>query len=420
MEKGYFAAAWGDITKSPGWFSKILRMGLLNLVPFFGVIVSNGYLYGWARDIAWNVHRPMPAKIFGNEDGKLYKRGFFILVIGIVLALIPSFIQACSDIFLGGSSAVYGNRGPALGVVFLKFLFVALLLAASVAAVFFGWVGFMRTSLYGTLSAGFQFSKIWAMLRYDFKGLLRIFGMYLIAACIVGFLVFVSIFLFAATFALIAYGMLYSLHGASDAMATFGLFGTLLLLIFAVAFMLVGAFGAAMTQALVARALGYWTRQFQVGQWGGQEDPMPFELQQAAQPAAQPQQPYQAVPSPSAQEQPVQQHERQMNFDPQTGKPIAQSNFDSQTGDFVGQADFNPQAGVPVQQAPCQIGQQPVAQSAPFRGDGEAVVRPAAEEPCADRVDSAVEGFDRVSSGESESKEKLGNAPADGEEPKHA
>ena len=82
MEKGYFSAAWGDITKSPGWFSKILRMGLLCLIPIFGLLVVYGYLYGWARDIAWNVHRPMPDKIFGNEDGNLYKRGFFILVIG--------------------------------------------------------------------------------------------------------------------------------------------------------------------------------------------------------------------------------------------------------------------------------------------------------------------------------------------------
>ena len=89
MEKGYFSAAWGDITRSPGWFSKILRLGLLNLIPIFGVIVTYGYLYGWARDIAWNVHRPMPDRIFGNEDGNLYKRGFFILVTGFVCSLIP-------------------------------------------------------------------------------------------------------------------------------------------------------------------------------------------------------------------------------------------------------------------------------------------------------------------------------------------
>ena len=72
MQKGYFAAAWGDITNSPGWFSKLLLLGLLCLVPIFGAIVVMGYLYGWARDLACNVHRPMPAPLFGNEDGKLY------------------------------------------------------------------------------------------------------------------------------------------------------------------------------------------------------------------------------------------------------------------------------------------------------------------------------------------------------------
>ena len=76
MEKGYFAAAWGDVTKSPGWASVVLRLGLLCLIPIFGVVVMYGYLFSWARDIAWNVHRPLPRKIFANEDGSLYRRGF--------------------------------------------------------------------------------------------------------------------------------------------------------------------------------------------------------------------------------------------------------------------------------------------------------------------------------------------------------
>lgn len=62
MEKGYFAAAWGDVAKSPGWASVLLRLGLLCLVPVFGVVVMYGYLFSWARDIAWNVHRPLPKR----------------------------------------------------------------------------------------------------------------------------------------------------------------------------------------------------------------------------------------------------------------------------------------------------------------------------------------------------------------------
>ena len=98
MEKGYFAAAWGDVTKSPGWASVVLRLGLLCLIPIFGVVVMYGYLFSWARDIAWNVHRPLPRKIFANEDGSLYKRGFFIFVVlsfqsslTYLLACLPAF-----------------------------------------------------------------------------------------------------------------------------------------------------------------------------------------------------------------------------------------------------------------------------------------------------------------------------------------
>ena len=74
MEIRYFRTAWDDLRQSPGWFGKIVLLALLNLIPIFGQIVSLGYLYGWAREIAWNVHEPLPEHIFGNEDGKLYRR----------------------------------------------------------------------------------------------------------------------------------------------------------------------------------------------------------------------------------------------------------------------------------------------------------------------------------------------------------
>ena len=69
MQAGYFNAAWHDIKNSPGWFGKLLVLGLVSLVPIFGWIVVAGYLYGWARDIAWGVHAPLPAHVFGNEGG---------------------------------------------------------------------------------------------------------------------------------------------------------------------------------------------------------------------------------------------------------------------------------------------------------------------------------------------------------------
>ena len=177
MEKGYFSAAWSDITKSPGWFSKTLRLGLLNLIPIFGVLVTYGYLYGWARDIAWNVHRPMPDRIFGNEDGNLFKRGFFILVIGFVFSLIPGVFNTLTSVLTGFSifGFVYSDASFGAGALFMGLIFslvgLALYFCGSVFllgglyAVCALWHAFFRTPIWQNLGNDVQ--------SYDFTGLLR-------------------------------------------------------------------------------------------------------------------------------------------------------------------------------------------------------------------------------------------------------
>ena len=268
-EKGYFAASWGDLVKTPGWLGKMLRLGLVLLIPVFGSIVVAGYLYGWAREIAWGVHRPLPKRIFGNEDGRLYKRGFFVFLVGLVFSLAPSVFG-----FFGGGAfgfvpfLGYGYDGTVFGILVFSMLFNFFALALSFVAVFFAWVGSVRCSLYGTLSSGFQIGKIWAMMRYDFGGLLRIFGMYLICStvtiCALGLLFLIALFVGVMS--------VYALSlGGADWLAV--------LLAIVVFFFFVYALfvASAVTETLVARALGYWTRQFEVNRWGGQEDLMPFE-----------------------------------------------------------------------------------------------------------------------------------------------
>lgn len=336
MEKGYFSAAWGDITKSPGWFSKILRMGLLCFIPIFGVLVVYGYLYGWARDIAWNVHRPMPEKIFGNEDGNLYKRGFFILVIGFVFSLIPGAFSFLTSMvtgvsFLGAATASSAPLG--VGSLLMALVFSLAGLVLTFAVVFFYWVGAMRCALYGTLSSGFQFGKIWAMLRYDFTGLLRIFGMSLICGAVVGIAAFIIIGL-SVTLSVI-FGVAF-IQNETQAVI-FAVIILLLILILCV----VSSFISVLITALISRALGYWTRQFQVNLWGGQEDPMPFELEQARQS----QQRYDAYAA-------QQTYQAQNPY--QAGQPY-QANQQYQAG----QAYQAPQAGQPYQAGQPTQAEQP-------------------------------------------------------------
>lgn len=379
MEKGYFSAALSDITGSPGWFSKVLRLGLLCLVPIFGIIVLYGYLYGWARDIAWNVHRPLPDRIFGNEDGNLYKRGFFILIIAFVFGLIPGIFSAITGTatsfsFLG---LLYGYEmysASAFGSLFMGMIFSLISLVLSFAVLFFIWVGSMRTALYGTLSSGFQIGKIWSMLRYDFTGLLRIFGMYLL--CMTVFII--SITLIGVILAFVI-GIVTVLMANSDAVVVLAVLSILVLL---VVFVLVCMFVTVFVEALIARALGYWTRQFQVNLWGGQEDPLPFEREYAQQrqeqfstyanpyqapnasqgqpawqaPSAQPgqvpyqqpqqQAPYQAAPTSQPVAYPVQQAPQAYSQQaPQPYRPISDPMQPTQPGEVIMPSSATPVMG---------------------------------------------------------------------------
>ena len=174
MQAGYFQTAWSDIKNSPNWFGKICLLALISFIPIFGPIVVYGYAFGWARDIAWSIHAPMPARIFGNEDGKLYSRGFFAILIGLVFS-IPSLLFYSG--YVGAASS--GNAGVA------AFLLGLISFALAVAGMFFSWVGIMRMSIYGRLSPGFQVKQIWKMIQHDAGGLGRILGMVILVGFIV-------------------------------------------------------------------------------------------------------------------------------------------------------------------------------------------------------------------------------------------
>ncbi|MEG0505372.1 MAG: DUF4013 domain-containing protein, partial [Raoultibacter sp.] len=193
-----------------------------------------------------------------------------------------------------------------------------LTVAAFFAAMLFSWVGSMRMSIYGRLSAGFQFNKMWAMIRHDLSGLLRIFGMSLLAGLVIGlaFSIVVSIVLFIGVFAGVAAsgGNVYYGNHLDSSMwgMILGLGGAAFIVMLLIGFIYLVA--VVFLESIVVRALGYWTRQFDVPAWRGQDDPMPFELQAAAARQAQAQ--YQQPPMGH---QPPQQHAPQAQ--PQSSEP---------------------------------------------------------------------------------------------------
>ena len=288
----YFKSAWGDIKNSPGWFGKLCLLALLNFIPIFGQIVTYGYMYGWAREIAWGAHEPMPSRIFANEDGKLYRRGWFVFVLTFVFMLVAGIVMGIGSGMQGAGMWGASSNAHGIGSSVLSGIGLLVYLVGLVGALLLSilaWIGSMRISIYDRLSAGFQIGKIWKMFRHDTGGIMRIFGMDLLVGFIIGFILsilyFIVFFLiiFAGVSGLMASGYNpAALQHMSEAQATAmtlqfiasaGVVGFLgiLLLVF------VTCVGALFVQLLVVRAMGYWTMRFDVPHWRGQDDAMPFE-----------------------------------------------------------------------------------------------------------------------------------------------
>lgn len=282
MQTGYFSAAWNDIRNSQGWFRKLLLLSLLMFIPVFGWVVLAGYLLGWARDMAWGVHAPMPARLFGNEDGKLYSRGFFAWLIRVVLTAIVWVAFSLVVPLLGAGFSMLGHLGRGImgvsaGVGSLGMALLILLAAVFLAIMvtLFTWIGWMRMSIYGRLSAGFQFGRIWAMLRRDTGGIMRIFGLFFAINIVVAtVLVFVGAFVVLLTGVAIAIGVgAPGLHSPGIMV-----WMTILMVLVFVAAAYLSMCVYVFSTMVAVRALGYWTRQFDVPRWRGQDDPMPFEM----------------------------------------------------------------------------------------------------------------------------------------------
>lgn len=347
MQQGYYSRAWNDIKNSPGWFGKLCLLALLDFIPIFGPIVAYGYLGGWARDIAWGVKSPLPARIFGNEDGKLYRRGWFVFAALFIYAAIAwaltSLLMGFAGAAAGGAAGAYGNgrMAPAsAGFDALGFVMGVLAFVVAIAIVFFALAGTARSVIYDRFSPAFQISTLWKMIKHDASGIVRILLMALVVGLIIGIavscaifvVIFLSIFIgiftggpafmnmMSGSYDDLAYGYGYG-YGSSDAaflsflQSILPVLGLGILLLAAVCYLAV--VGQMFITALVFRAMGYWTQGFEVAKWGGQDAPLPFEAEQARaqaaaawqaqQPVQQPQQPVNApaVQQPAAQQQPA-------------------------------------------------------------------------------------------------------------------
>lgn len=273
--KGYFSLAFYDVVESPGWVGTCALLALIMMIPVFGVIVVLGYLFGWARDIAWQVHRPLPSRIFGNEDGFLYKRGAQLLAILLIYTLAAYLVQEALSLLVVGNMAILPftfalNNGLAtlslFSVVSKWGLFSIGSFVITCAFMVVSWVAMMRSSLYGTSTSAFQPARLAELIKQDFPGLLKILGMAIIVSLITGL---IAVVISSAVV------MLCGIITAVTSVTPLVVFTIFFVVAVIFAIVVIAFMTQVFTLAMVIRAMGYWCSQFNVASWGSQDSPLP-------------------------------------------------------------------------------------------------------------------------------------------------
>ena len=231
-------------------------------------------------------HNPLPRKVFGNEDGRLYRRGLFAWIISLVMGLAVfvvvfvcmSLFGLAAGVFSTLFDGAYAAGFLAIPATIGSFGIGAVSLVVSFAAQFFIWIGCLRMSIYDTLSAGFQIGQIWSMIKRDPVGLLKIFLYELVASLLIGVVLAViwTVLVFVGMIAAMVFVGAADLSGmAAYGLDGFAIMGAIAAILLFLAVVYVSMALGVVLQALVYRSLGYWTAQLNVAAWGSQYDPLP-------------------------------------------------------------------------------------------------------------------------------------------------
>jgi hypothetical protein len=159
--------------KDANWLSKILVGALVSLVPILN-FASYGYAVQTTRNIRDDEATPLPG--WSGSIGKFFGEGLKLFVIGLLYS-IPLWILSLIliPIFTSDSGALV-----ALGVLIaLAELAVALLLIFWFQGVIVNFANL------GTIGSGFQFGKIWGIIRQNMGRMLVTVGVAFLAGILV-------------------------------------------------------------------------------------------------------------------------------------------------------------------------------------------------------------------------------------------
>jgi hypothetical protein len=155
--------------QDPNWIKKFVIGGLLYFVPVVGQLLVAGYGLEITRRVIENDPQLLPE---WTDWGNLFKKGLYVLVVGLVYALPILLIGLCLGAPMGiaistlGSSSSSDNSGTLGTVISVAYACMSCLIF--LYAIFMGVVlpaAMGRVAATGQLGAAFKFGEVIALVR---------------------------------------------------------------------------------------------------------------------------------------------------------------------------------------------------------------------------------------------------------------
>lgn len=261
----YVSSSWAMLRRDKGWIKPVLVLACASFVPIVGWLGLTGYALEWARLTAWGVDSAPKQR--GVNVGGCIKSGWRGFVVSLCFGLVAGVISSFFMFLLGGSV-----------------LAVPITWCLTIASVLLSLVASLRATIYQRIGAGFQIDRIWEMIRADWKGLLKIGGVYLLIYLALGFAL--SIVSFVALIPLVmrlAVGLqgydMYDLQYLDNESARYVVSQVFASLSYALPLIVIVIFLSTIVSVVMTligqNSIGLWMRQFNVSSWGASEDPIP-------------------------------------------------------------------------------------------------------------------------------------------------
>lgn len=265
----YFSRSWALVTRDKNWIRPVILLALAMFVPIAGFLGVLGYTLEWANLTARGVDSA-PKQKNVNIGGCISSgwRGF-VAALGWI---VPYLILYCAPVisFLGGT-VTYDK----LVATLVTFLLVMLLVKGVVET--FCYVFWLICALHATarkkIGAGYQIDRIFGMIKADFGGVARIWGLNVVMA----FILMILSNIFQLIVLVPAFGQLSALASVSGTpVSSIDWFAQLISLIgimgipIIIATLINYAFEI-IRLLVISTSVGLWMRQFDVISWGADD-----------------------------------------------------------------------------------------------------------------------------------------------------